>query len=151
MDTVVNSREIGLIELCRMCNLHIVNGRVGSDKGVGHYTCYTYNVTSCVDYVLCSAALMPFIHNFDVLECTPYHCPIHWSILVDSHCHQREQERTISKLVWDNDKIDTYCQNQDNISVSKFQGMIDMIEHYDENVDISVIVNEVVKCFNDGV
>ena len=73
------------------------------------------------------------------------------SILVDSHCHQREQERIISKLVSDKDKIDTYRQNLANISVSKFQGMLDMIENYDENVDISVIVNEVVKCFNDGI
>ena len=26
-----------------------------------------------------------------------------------------------------------------------------MTEHYDENVDISVIVNEVIKCFSDGI
>ena len=98
MDTVVNSQGKSLIELCRMCNIRILNGRVRSDKGIGHYTCFTYNGMSCVDYVLCSPVLMPFIHDFDVLECTPYsdHCPIYVSILVDSHCRQREQEPTIS-------------------------------------------------------
>ena len=50
-----------------------------------------------------------------------------------------------------NGKIDTYRQNLANISGSKFLGMIDMIEHYDENVDIGEIVNEVVKCFSDGI
>ena len=154
MDTVVNSQGKCPIGLCRMCNLRILNGRVGSDKEIGHYTCYTYNGTSCVDYVLYSPQLIPFISDFDVGECMLYsdHCAIYVSIFIDSHCHKREPGQRISKLIWDNDKIDIYHQNlASNKSVSKFKEMLNMIEYHDENADINGIVNGAVECFNEGI
>ena len=44
MDTVVNSQGKCLIQSCRMCNLCILNGHIGSDKGLDLYNIsYMYN------------------------------------------------------------------------------------------------------------
>ena len=71
MDGVVNVQGRNLIEFCRMCNLRILNGRHGADKGVGRFTCYTYNGMSCVDYVLCSPELMPVVNEFSSVYGAP--------------------------------------------------------------------------------
>ena len=43
-DQCVNKNGVCLIELCRPFDLKIVNGRFGSDKGTGAFTCVTANV-----------------------------------------------------------------------------------------------------------
>ena len=42
-DQCVNKNGVCLIELCRHFDLKIVNGRFGSDKGTGAFTCVTAN------------------------------------------------------------------------------------------------------------
>ena len=60
MDTITNAQGKRLIEMCKMCNVRILNGRVGSDAHVGKFTCHVYNGSSTVDYML--AAPVNFEH-----------------------------------------------------------------------------------------
>ena len=142
LDTVVHSQVKCLIELCHMCNLRIFNGPIGSDKWIGHYTCYTYSGASwlCVVFTWIDAIYFWFwccwMHA--LLRTLSYSCVI----CIDSHC-QRKPEQKISKLIWDSDKIDIYRQNlANNSSSSTFQKLLNMIEYYDEDT----VINENVKC-----
>ena len=56
MDTSVNSFGRELIDLCISSNLIVVNGRTLGDFA-GRYTCFTYNGSSTVDYILVSPLL----------------------------------------------------------------------------------------------
>ena len=57
-DHVVNTQGRSVLEVCKICDLRIVNGRSGLDKDIGRYTCYTHNGRSTVDYVLCSSVYL---------------------------------------------------------------------------------------------
>ena len=63
-----------------MSDLKIVNGRVGRDKHIGHYTCYTSRGKSTIDYAVVSMDLFSSIDDFyiDVLDkcMSDVHCPI---------------------------------------------------------------------------
>ena len=37
-DKMINNSWKNLIELCKTCDLRIINGRVGDDAGIGNYT-----------------------------------------------------------------------------------------------------------------
>ena len=55
-----------LIALCKMCNLIILNGRTGEDKGVGKLTFCNHRGSSVNDYVLCTSNVLKNIDNFYV-------------------------------------------------------------------------------------
>ena len=69
-----------LIELCKISDLKIVNGRIGTDKSVGNYTCHTTKGQSTIDYVVMSMELFPkttdlYIDTLD--RCmSDVHCPV---------------------------------------------------------------------------
>ena len=50
-----------LLDLCKTANLLILNGRVGSDKGMGEYTRMDTTGNSVVDYVINSFKAFPFL------------------------------------------------------------------------------------------
>ena len=59
-DTKINHYGRRLLDLCIANDLLIVNGRSVNDP-TGSCTCYTYNGSSVVDYVLCSKELIDCI------------------------------------------------------------------------------------------
>ena len=68
-DRIVNSHGRSIIELCKMCNIRIINGRINPDGSRGgKLTCITHNGCSTVDYLLCSAEYMDTVKRFEVLE-----------------------------------------------------------------------------------
>ena len=77
-DNTVNTYGKHLIDICVNTGLQIVNGRVGADRGIGRYTCYTYNRSSVVDYVLAQTGIRKRIVSFEVddLQLHSDHCPI---------------------------------------------------------------------------
>ena len=77
-DITVNMYGKQLIDICINTGLQIVNGRVGADRGIGRYTCYTYNGSSVVDYVLAQTGIRERIVSFEVddLQLHSDHCPI---------------------------------------------------------------------------
>ena len=62
--------------------LRIMNGRIGSDDGLGKFTCVKENGCSGVDYVLCKPDLMIFYTDFSVEEpnISSDHCEIRFCI-----------------------------------------------------------------------
>ena len=52
-DKMINTQGKRVIEICKMCNLRIANGRIGADSHRGRIKCVTYNGQSDVDYVIC--------------------------------------------------------------------------------------------------
>ena len=60
-----NNNGYKLLELCKTTDVHIVNGRIGQDKGVGNLTC---DDASCVDYALLSTEIFS---KATVFVCAP--------------------------------------------------------------------------------
>ena len=92
LDKNNNINGNGLISLCKNFNLVITNGRFGSDKGVGNYTCYkpgSENGTSVIDYSLTSDSLLPYICNFSIgvfdKSLSDVHCPLFLELSVKSN------------------------------------------------------------------
>ena len=63
-DGYTNNNGNKLIELCKMSNLKIANGRLGKDRAIGNYTCHTTNSNSTIDYSLLSMELFPYVDDF---------------------------------------------------------------------------------------
>ena len=77
-DITVNTYGKQLIDICIIMGLQIVNGWVGADRGIGRYTCYTYDESSVVDNVLAQTSIRERIVRFEVddLQLHSNHCPV---------------------------------------------------------------------------
>ena len=65
-DHIINTQGRNILDMCKMCDLRILNEMCGADKGHGRFTCTTYNGNSVVDYVLCSSRYIDYICDFRV-------------------------------------------------------------------------------------
>ena len=69
-DTKLDTYGRGLIKMCNLLDLKIINGTFGSDRDTGNFTCHKKNRTivnrSIVDYCLVSKCLLPCISDFFV-------------------------------------------------------------------------------------
>ena len=74
----VNKHGKDLLSLCKAANLIICNGRLGLDKGVGKFTCFTSRGRGVVDYLVASHSSIEYISNFDIdpLRVESDHCPV---------------------------------------------------------------------------
>ena len=64
----VNSNGLLLLDFCKQTGVRIMNGRVGSDYGVGRYTFVGSRGSSLVDYALSSQDLFNYVKSFIVQE-----------------------------------------------------------------------------------
>ena len=107
-DKVINNNGRKLIDMCKMCNLRIANGRLGQDAGVGNFTCQTYNGQSCVDYVIFSPNLINDIEMFTVEPQTEYsdHCPVTFMLKCDMLYMFTDVNLANgqNRMIWDIDK-----------------------------------------------
>ena len=65
-DRRINNNGRRLTEICQIFNMHIANGRLGSDRGVGEFTCHTSQGDSTVDYIIMSSELLSIVTDFVV-------------------------------------------------------------------------------------
>ena len=79
-DKKVNNNGRRLVDLCKTCDMLIINGRVGSDNNIGNYTCTTYNGKSTVDYAVADAKTITKIYSFDILGFDPSLSDVHMPI-----------------------------------------------------------------------
>ena len=79
-DKKVNNNGRRLVDLCKICDMLIINGRVGSDNNIGNYTCTTYNGKSTVDYAVADAKTITKIYSFDILGFDPSLSDVHMPI-----------------------------------------------------------------------
>ena len=78
----VNARGRNLLEICTALNLRILNGRIVGDL-VGKKTCFHYNGSSVVDYVIASKNILRNVRYLIVNPLKPHlsdHCHISYAI-----------------------------------------------------------------------
>ena len=63
-DKIANNHGKKLIELCKLSDLKIANGRIGTDKSIGSYTCHTPRGSSTAYFAILSMGLFPYIVDF---------------------------------------------------------------------------------------
>ena len=91
-DDVINQFGERLCEMCRMCGMRIVNGRKIGDS-TGKRTCYEWNGSSTVDYMLVDESLFNCVQTFkvhDMLNHLSDHCPI--SSVLNLHYHKNSRD-----------------------------------------------------------
>ena len=80
----IDTRGKDLIDLCSGNDLRIVNGRTSGDI-FGKKTCFQYNGSSLVDYVIYNKHLLKLIEFLKVFPLLPYlsdHCQISYNIKI---------------------------------------------------------------------
>ena len=142
MDAYVNNNGKRLIELCKMSDLKIANGRIGRDKIFGNFTCHTSNGQSTIDYAIVSMELFPNIIDFyvDVLDkcLSDVHCPICLEMSFKTSTSNRNDNVTLynnSKYVkeksttcrWKNYLGNQYTLSYETESIEKFQEQLHCI------------------------
>ena len=146
-DKTINTNGRQLLDVCKMTNLRILNGRVGDDAGIGATTCHKYNGCSTVDLVLCSPPLIPTINHFSVLPQHPFsdHSAIRFSIVVAQKPCENAFKKTIDKMIWNHQDKDIFVesmQSQDVLSI--FSEMIEITER--NSVDEVSVNTAVILC-----
>ena len=71
-DTELNDHGKKLIEMCKMCGLRIVNGRIGELSNSSSKTFVGAMGSSTVDLVLCSPNLFPMFKQFQISPITEF-------------------------------------------------------------------------------
>ena len=84
-DKTTNSYGKELLDLCISSKLRIVNGRVGSDKDKGDFTCHTPRGSSTVDYTIASVYILGNLAVFQVDELSVHsnYCPLSFQLSTD--------------------------------------------------------------------
>ena len=106
----VNSRGRNLLEICTALNLRIFNGRIVGDLE-GKKTCFHYNGSSVVDYVIGSKAILQNVRYLIVNPLMPHlldHCHVTYAIKailtgspVSSSCSNGCTLSEHNRLLWD--------------------------------------------------
>ena len=146
------SEKIGPFWVRTTATLRITNGRIGADKNIGRYTCYTHNGTSTVDYLLCSPSIMSYITEFTVRDQNDFsdHCPIDFSLLTHSAPQAEEVGQCSGKIVWDSNKCEDFmCNLVRTPSTSRFEEM--MLVMNNVTVVSQHDIQLAVDCFTEGV
>ena len=148
-----------VINLCKACNLLILNGRVGKDKLIGKCTC---NDISVVDYVLTDKFLTTLISEFEISDFDPLLSDVHSPVVfvlqnkIDIDQNQllyedrneslnKDQNESVRELDsneqfyrWLPDRKDLFVQSIDR---DKVQHLLQELE----NVDDVNVINEVTE------
>ena len=124
-DMTINRYGRRLVSLCKTMKLCLLNGRVGQDKNIGHFT--SKNV-SVVDYIMVSHSLSYMVTDFvvediDVLL-SDIHSPIHCTIQTSDKLYYprsvpiEDLQRIIlpRKPKWDASKELEFKQNIDEVT-----------------------------------
>jgi hypothetical protein len=78
---------MNLSELCQRCSLFIADGRIYSDKYIGHTTCKDASV---VDYLILVPELFMFISEFEICDFNPMFSDVHNRINFSVLCNEIE-------------------------------------------------------------
>jgi exonuclease III len=86
-DKVCDNYGKRLLNLCKELGLYILNGRVGSDKSIGHTTCKGVSV---VDYVITTADVFHYASSFHIIPFDPMLSDVHNPVAVSFSTPNKE-------------------------------------------------------------
>lgn len=115
-DKIVNHFGRCLLDMCSILNIHIVNGRCGSDSNIGQHTFIGANGICVIDYVLASTRIFDIIQSFDIpSRAESSHLPLTLKLYAH-HSYERKQNETKTnnksfKFVWEMDKLTDFRNN----------------------------------------
>ena len=72
-----NALGYHLIDFCKSNDMIILNGSLGSDKGIGKVTSKECSV---VDYVIASSLVLPYFRKFEILDFDPIYSDVHCGV-----------------------------------------------------------------------
>ena len=115
-DKVLNAFGNRLLHLCKETCLCIINGRCGDDKNLGKFTCYNYNGSSVVDYLLTSYDNFDSISSFSVGDLTEFskHVPITFNVNHGLDIELRNINSSHKYITWSCDKKEEYTHTLEN-------------------------------------
>ena len=150
-DAVVNDHGRKILELCKMCNLRIMNGRVGDRTKTGAKTFIGSQGSSTIDLVISSPALFSKLETFNILPITEFsdHRPIEFSIRTSFNDTSRKNCIKTRKMCWSDSKKLEYIDNLNLEScTTKLDEMRSIIE---EQIFSENQVNKALQSFVDAV
>ena len=154
-DKTVNANGRSLIKLCKENNVIIINGRTGSDRGIGDLTFKSKKGSSTIDYCITSPDFLPHIQDFqvDILDksLSDKHSPIILTLITKhskSLTNQNEiyhesdikYDRIYSK--WCDKKLPEF---QSNFDPNKIDNLYLILENIEINGTDQSEINSVVK------
>ena len=136
LDKNVNDYGSKLLQLCTSCDLAMLNGRAGSDKGKGTTTFCGPRGESTVDYVLCDKYVLKSVKQFDISDivCFSDHKMLSFKLNVcfsENYIHDQEiNEHDCIKRIpkWKEANKDAFVNKlNDNITDTKIYEMINTL------------------------
>jgi hypothetical protein len=139
-DTCINNNGRKLIDFCKINDVHIVNGRFGSDHNIGKYTCKGVSV---VDYFITSPKMFMSVSDFkvDVFDSllSDIHSPICLTLSTVCPC-EAPVNNTVEKNGEKNESnLPNFKVKWESILASDYVNMID-------NNSINVLLADLSKC-----
>ena len=114
-DTNVNESGKELLNICKLNELFIFNGRIGASPECS-YTCNTPQGSSVVDYIIGDGCILSYADTFHVNEASPL--SDHSSITVHMNCLSRsnsdvklDDRKTSVRYIWNNNNAEMFRNN----------------------------------------
>ena len=144
-DKEINAFGRSLLSMCTTFNMHILNGRAGTDANNGDFTCITNTGASVIDYIIVSTSLFFRLLNFSIaLRTDSDHLPLTFEI--HSHFENTEREKEmnktkIAKYIWLSDCQEKFTNIfQTGGNRSGFDRIIDN-PSFDVNIFVELVKN----------
>ena len=155
MDKNTNNNGNQIIEMCKLTELCILNGRFGADKNVGKTT---FDNVSTIDYAMCSPNLFANITEFSIDTfdrlLSDKHSPINLTINVDNTKISKQMPNNINdnrgspiveKVKWNDSREEDYEKAFDMNEINSLDLNLDNIM---TNVITSDNIEEISKKLN---
>lgn len=139
------------MSLCKNFDVHIANGRLFRDGGIGATTCKNSTV---IDYCIMSPELFSYESNFEILPFDPLFSDVHNGIVVEFLSKPLKVDDAVSteqpdvkKCKWSNDKRESFMNDIDLLSVLDLEDRLSTIlSNGCENVDQIIVDSLVENC-----
>ena len=158
-DLHINDNGKKLIDLCKITDLKIMNGRLDKDRGIGSFTCYTGMGQSTIDYLIVSEAILPAITSFQVHSfdrcLSDVHCGL--SLSIESTYENNNPKHTDNgtfknntslkyDLKWDQNVRADFMKNFDTSAIAIIDETLDRL---DTNRVTFEVINDINKSIKD--
>ena len=138
-----------LIELCKSCNMRIMNGFYQNDRNTGAFTCYTPCGKSLIDYLICDKSFYESLGSFDLepLSTNSDHRPLVFSVKIHStkkswsylQTPVRNKTSRYYKYMYDHNSLASLKESLTNV------GGIELHDKFIDGIVSDSGVNEVVN------